>query len=324
LIQQFENVAKRIFDAARARLEADVSLFGQFVSLFNARQAGREILVRVFEGRLKAALAPLDVYKAQLEAEQLKGNVNETTARVFATRMEAVRTIVAVFQAKVDAAKVKGDAERNKIEIYKAQIEGFATVLQARKTAFDAYESQMRGEGIKGQIVESYARAFAATVDGINGANNARVAVIRAKLEAIQAGVAKFAALVNAQRDRIAAQSESIRARAASFGADVQRFSAELGMNTELARLTLSLAELRLRNNLGYFEIQVREYDSAMTRNIERARVTVQALSSAGSMASQLAAGAMSAQHVQASLSGSGSASASNSVSTNISVDGEE
>lgn len=325
LIQQFENAARRLFDGAKAHLDADVAMFGQYVALFNARQTSRQIAVAVFEGKLKAALSRLEVRKQELEAERIKGQINETTARVYATQMEGVRTIVSIFEARVNAAKIRSDLERNKIEVYKVDTEAFATRINARKVEFDAYEAQMRGEGVKGQILESYARGFAATVDGINGTNNAKVNVIRAKIEALQAGVAKFSALLAARRDRIGAQGEAVRARASSFSADIQRFSAELQQNTELARLTQSLGELRLRNNLAYYEIRTKEYDSAMTRNIERARVTVSALSAAGSMASQLAAGAMSAAHVSASLSGSGSSSTSDtfSISNNYNYDVE-
>lgn len=325
LIQQFENAARRLFDGAKAHLDADIAMFGQYVSLFNARQTSRQIAVAVFEGRLKAALSRLEVRKQELEAERIKGQLNETAARVYATQMEGVRTIISIFEARISAAKVRSEIERNKIEAYKVDTEAFATRINARKVEFDAYEAQMRGEGVKGQILEAYARGFAATVDGINGSNNAKVGVVRARLEALQAGVAKFSAMLSARRDRIAAQGEAVRARASSFSADVQRYTAELGMNTELARMTQNLTELRLRNNLAYFEIQTKEYDSAMTRNIERARVTVSALSSAGSMASQLAAGAMSAAHVSASLSGSGSSSTSDqfSISNNYTYDVE-
>ena len=115
-----------------------------------------------------------------------------------------------------------------------------------------------------------------------------------------------------------------MRARAASFSADVQRFSAEIQMNTELARLVQQLTELRLRNNLAYYEVQQKAYDAAMSRTIQRAEIAEHGLAAAGSMASQLAAGAMSAGHVQASLSGSGSATASNSASWNYNYSYDE
>jgi len=318
LIQQFENVAKRIFDASKARLDADVQLFGQFVALYNAKQTGRQILVSIFDAKLKAALAPLDVMKAELEAEQLKGQINETRARVYATKMEAVKAIVSIFQARVEAAKAKSEVEKNKIDAFKADVEAFAAILTARKTAFDAYDSQMRGETAKGQIVEAYARAHAATVEGINGTNNAKINVVRARIEALGAGVNKYTAKLTAQRDIIGAQGEAVKARASSFSADVQRFSAEIGMNTELARLVQQLTELRLRNNLAFYEIKQKAYDAAMSRALQRTEIAEHGLAAAGGMAAQLAASTMAAGHVQASVSGSGSASSSGSVSTSF------
>lgn len=308
LIGQFENVAKRVFDAGKARLDSDVAMYQQFVALFNARQAGRQVQVAIFNAKLGQINTRLEAWKAQLEEERLKGTLNENTARIFATRVEAAKNIVAIFSARIEGAKVKSEINKNIIDGYKADVEAYSATLQARKVVFDAYESQMKGVEAQGRIVEAYSRAFAATMEAQSALANVKVSAIRGKVEAMGFATQKFTAQSNGERDKVTSQATAIDAKARAFGADVQRYSAELGANTEETRLAITVAESRLRNNLAYYETRVREYDQSMSRMIEKGRIIVQALTATGQINSNLASGAMAAMHVQASLSGSGNA----------------
>lgn len=318
LMNQFENTAKRAFEAQRIRVESEIALFNAHVSLFNAKQAARQMLVEVFKARMQEVQMRLDAYKAQIEGEQAKAQVNEAAVRAYTARIEALKGIVDIFQARIQAAKVQSDMEANKVQMYKTDVEAYSATIDADKKRFDAYEAQVRGEAAKASIVEAEARAFAATVQAQSSNGNVKIAAIRGKIDAVGAAVGKFSALTDAERDKISAQATAIQAKAQAFSADASRYTAELAANTEETRLAVTVAEGRLRNQLAYYETRVREYDQAMNRLIERGRVIVSGLAAAGNMAAQLSSGAMSAMHVQASLSGSGNASTSwgNSYST--------
>lgn len=315
LINQHENLAKRVFDAAKTRLEGELRLFDSFVTLFNAKQSARTVAVEVFKAKTGEIQIRLDAYKAQLEGEATKGQINEVRARAYAARVDAMRNIVAVFEARVQAVKARSDVERAKIDLYRGDIDAYAARLNARKVEFEAFGEIVRAEAAKAGIVEANARAFAATVEAISSNNNVKIAAVRARADVILAAVQKFQALLQAERERIASQATAITARAQAFSADVGRYSAQLQRGTEEARLRVTLAEARLRNNLAFYEIRVREFDQLQSRLVEKTRVQVGAISAAGGMASNLAAGAFSAMHVQASLSGNGSASTSSSYS---------
>lgn len=311
LINQFDNIAKRAFDMAKARVDADQALYSSQIALFNAQQAARSVLVEVFKAKIQAAMSLIDAYKAQIEAVSAKASVNESIVRAFAAKVDALKSVVAIYQAKIDAVKAQSDIQRNKVEMFKSETDAYSAGIDAQKTVFEAYEAQVRGEAAKGSIIESEARAFAATVEATSANGNVKIAAIRGKIDAIGAAVGKFTALIGGERDRVGAQATAIQAKAQAFSADASRYTAELGANTEEVRLDITQTESRLRNNLAYYETRVREYDQAMTRLQERSRIIVAALSASGNMAAQLASGAMSAMHVQASLSGSGSASTS-------------
>ncbi len=326
LINQFDNTAKRSFEMSRLRVQIEFDRYNLKVSTYNARLQATDTLVRIFQAKVQAELSKLEVMKAEIEAEQIKGTINEQNVRIYSAKLQALSTTVEVFKSRVEAVKVAADLERGKIDLYRADVQAYGEKLAAEKTRFDAYESQIRGESAKGNLLEAEARAFAATVQGYESSNNVKLQNVQTRLRAIEAGVSKFATLVTAERDSVGAAVQALQSKVSTFAADTGRFTAQVGAETQKNDILVRVAEANARNNIAQFEVIGRQFDSRMQRMIEQARMLLGAIQAAGGMASQLAAGAMSATHVQAGISGSGSASvsASNSYSVSTSLDAQD
>ena len=319
LIDQFNQIANRALDAAKFRVQVEIDKFNLRISAHNAKMAYINATVAVFQAKVQAELSKIDVFKALIEAEQLKGQINEQNVRIYTAKVQALSVMVDMFKSKLDAVKVKADLENAKIELYRADVQAYGERLQADKVRFDAYTSQVQGESAKAGILESQSRAFAATVQGYESGNNVKIAAVQARLRSIEVSVTKFTALLQAERERVQSELAAIQAQSAAYSADVGRYSAEVTFATQRNELLVRAAEATVRNNMAYFDVVARQYDSHQTRLIETARLKKEAIQTAGTMASQVAAGALSATHVQASLSGSGSAGSSWSDSTSTS-----
>lgn len=324
----FNNAAARAFEAARFRVEADLRLHDSLVTAFNARMQAYQVEAQVFEARIRGEVAKLEAYKIQLEGLRVRGELNKQKVEIFSAMIEAVKNRIQAYVARVESAKAQSDVIRGRIDAYRADVQAYAEKLQARKVAFDAYESAARVEAAMAQGNEAAARAFAATVQAQEAKANVRIQVIRSRIEAMQAAVQKYAAKIQGEIAQVSAQRDAITATAAAYGAEMQRYSAEIGRDTAGRQLEITRQEAILRNGLSYYDIQLREYDAAMTRLIETALVQTTALDSAGRSAAQLAAGAMAAINVSASLSGSANVSDSFSFSqgkqVTWSLDGED
>jgi hypothetical protein len=157
--------------------------------------------------------------------------------------------------------------------------------------------------------MDAFARSFASTVQGFEAKANVKIATIRARVEALTAATQQYVAKVGAERERVGAETEVARAQASIFGEDIQRYSAELTHSTQLAQLDVTKLEARLRNNLAFYEIQVKEFDAGLTRLIQEMTLRVEGLKTIATTTSQLAAGAFAAMHVSAGMQGNANAS---------------
>lgn len=314
----FNNAVQRSFEMARLRLESEIRLYDMQVSLFNAKQTAYQVAAQVFEARLRAELASLEVYKAQIEGAKAIADLNEAKVRIYAAKVDGLKAAVDIYRTQMEGARVQSELNQSRIGVYRASVEAYAAGIQARKSEFDAYEAQVRGEAAKVGIIQAQADAFAATVRAIEGKANVKVAKVNATVNALQARVQEFSAKAGYEREKVSAQAQVANAKVGAFSADVQRFAAELQASTSANEAQIRSTDVMLRTKLAQYEISVKRYDTAMQQLIQQAAIQMDAIKAAGQMASQLAAGAMSAMHVQASVSGSGSQSYSENRSDNV------
>jgi len=316
--QLWNWTAQRVFDAAKTVVEITKDIFNLRIAAFNAAITRVQAIREVFEAKLRAELAKLDILKAEIEAEQLKGTLNEQKVRIYTARLGALETLARLFSAKLEGVKVQADIQRLEVDKFKSENEAWA---ETQKLAFEAYDSSTRGIAVSGQLYESESRAYAATVQAASEKNNAKARVAEAKLKAIETGTQKFLGLVQGLTAQINAKRDSIQARAQSYTADTGRWGEQLRYATQGEDLRIRAFESTMRNTIAYFQTISTQFESRMQRLVTVSGMIKDALTSAGGMTAQMAAGAMSAIHAQSSVSGSGQSSTSQSHDTRVNYD---
>jgi replication fork clamp-binding protein CrfC len=138
------------------------------------------------------------------------------------------------------------------------------------------------------------------------------VKYVEAKVSAINAYVARANSDIELERARVTGSAAAVSSKAQAFSVDVSRYAEEIKASGIAAESATRILELRLRNNLAYYETQVKEYDAKLGRLLEQSKLVVESLRSAGQFSAALAQGAMSAIHLNASMQATGHASSTN------------
>lgn len=82
-------------------------------------------------------------------------------------------------------------------------------------------------------------------------------------------------------------------------------------MKVANAQMKQSYNESVMRTNIANAEMQLKQFEANMQQAYQKAQIALEGAKAAGQYAAQLAAGAMSALHVSASVGGTGSQSTS-------------
>lgn len=93
-----------------------------------------------------------------------------------------------------------------------------------------------------------------------------------------------------------------------AFGAQVDAWKAKASANVAHAEMQSRFADMNTRTSIAYAEMQITEFQAHMQKAVQEAQIALEAAKALGQFTAQLAAGAMSAAHVSASIGASGSA----------------
>lgn len=316
----FENTAKRLFEVARFQAESKINVFNAQISLFNAQNASFDTLAKVYRTRLDGALAKLTAYKTAIDGQVALGQINQQKVDVFKAKLDAVQSNVEVYKAMMSGAQVRAQVIKDQFDAYRADVQAFSEQISAEKVKFDAYEAQVKAESAKTNILDAQARAYASTVQAVSNKADIKVKGAQLKMEAARTHVTKFLADVDAFKAQLDSSLAEVQQATAAYSAQVEGWRAGASASVANAEMQSRFADMNTRTNIAYSEMQISEYQAKMQKAVQEAQVALEAAKAVGQYTAQLAAGAMSAAHVSASISGSGTAGVSESFSESTST----
>ena len=317
LQNMFENMAKRLFEAARFHAQAQIDVFNARVSLFNAQLQAYNTAAQVYKTKVDATLSRVQLFKAQVDAAIAQGQLNEQAVSVFKAQITAVQAQAEMFATKMRGAQTKADVVKAKIDAYRAAVQAFAELVGAEKVKFDAYSSQIAGEKAKADAFDSLARAHAATISGIAAQADLKVKQVQLHIENNRNHATIYGADTDRYQAEVNASLSQVKEQLAAFQAEASAWESSERVKVANAQMKQSYNESVMRTNIANAEMQLKQFEANMQQAYQKAQIALEGAKAAGQYAAQLAAGAMSALHVSASVGGTGSQSSSESHSYN-------
>lgn len=307
----YSNVVNRLFETAKFNAESQISVFNAQVALFNAQNSAFETLSSVYKTKLDGALAKLSAYKTVVDAQVAIGQINEQYVQVYKAKTEAVLSNVELYKALVQGASARADVIKNQFDAYRTEVQAYSEQISAEKVKVDAYEAQVRGETSKVGMFEAQSRAYASTVQAIQSKADVKSKAIQLKMEAAKTWISKYTADVDGYKAGLQASLNEVQMNTTAFGAQVEAWKAGASVDISHSEMQSRYADMNTRGNIAFAEMQIKQYEANIQHAIQEAQIALESAKALGQYSAQLAAGAMSAAHISASISGSGSANTS-------------
>ncbi len=305
LIQQYGTTQQRALEATKiasdiqfAYLEGQIAIGNLETELFKAD-------AQVFRDLLQAKIAKADVYKTQIEAQKVIGDVNESLIRAYVEEIRAIDSLASIYKTEVEAARVKGELNTQRLEQARLRVQVFSERVRGFVAAYDAYKSEVEGElgnlrgyEILGNIFGQRVSAVKVQGDYLIAQNTAELAQQRQEFEVFRLKLEHARTDLAAQIAAIDARLRAIQANTAIYATEAQIATAEAAAKDRSAELKLSESRARAEVALGNINAQITQLDRVGS-------MYLQELTSRAQIISQLAAATASGVNFGASYSGS-------------------
>lgn len=255
--------------------------------------------------KLEAARVDLQRYQSDLDyrrtllQEQSKANQDLTSNYV--RQIEAFKTAVGMQLGVVDA-KGKNAQIRANLKIANADMRSKYADMNARISISNV--------DLQTKFLDMQSRSQLANLDAqVKQADMlTRVGISNAE---IQARVAESNARMYTAKADVQAKYADMQTRTTLAVADMQSKNADIQARVGIANSEIQtrFAELNSKIGISNNEMRLKQYDSQISKMFQKTQLALDAEKAIAQYSAQLAAGALSAMHVSASISGSGSSS---------------
>lgn len=283
----------------------------------------------------------LEVYKAKLQGVQTNAEIFKTLMQGQSIKMEAVKTQLDAYRAdlqgysealngeklkfelyktKLEGENVKADIGKTQAQLYATQMDAYKTKMQSEQMKLEAYDTKVKGELAKVQIYDTQVKAYSERLRAYQAKGDVGLKQIQIKTDLAKSYIAKYGAELDGYKANLQANLSLVQTQAEGFRAGVDAWRSKVQMQISNLEMQSRWTDMQTRTSIAFGEMKAKEYEALIKNAQTRAQIALEQAKSVGGYAAQLAAGAMSAGHISASISASGSASESRSKSESTST----
>jgi hypothetical protein len=254
LITYTNATEQRLFDASRYATEAGVSIYNAKVQAFGAMVDVYKTKVQIYQARIAAETALVDAYRAQVAAEQAKADINTALISQYKVQADIALSNIEIYKARIAGIQAKAEIEKAKVEVFGAQVQGFTAQVNAYTAGVEGFRARVGAEATKQDAYKSKVQAFAARVDASARQVEARVSAYNSRITAKSAEYDGYKAAVSAESARVDAIAKSnstiadaYRSRVTAEGARnevlVKQWQATIDQNARTSEIAISAAK---------------------------------------------------------------------------------
>lgn len=305
------------YEAAKYTMEAAISVFNAQITAYNADVQAYIADAQVYRTLIEAEMTNIELYKAQLEGQKLIGVINQQDIDLYKTRIDALLSEIEIYKGQLAGVQALVEVDKVQVDTFTARVGAFEAQVRANESEVKAYSERVGAELVKSQIYASEIDAFSELVNAYKTGNEAQIAAKRIelenngfKLERFKTKVAKYAAEIDAEAKRVSSSVGIYDGKTRLFAAELSAEQSRVVADSRQYDLSLETAKSQTQIELAEAQINVEQVLRTLNLELDKNKtiLTVQA---------QLAAAAMSAVNLSASVAEQASNSSSCAVNNN-------
>lgn len=225
-ISLYNAVQERALNFAKAAAEIGLAIYDAAIKKFNADMDAYKTEAQVFEIRIRAELAKAELFKAQIDAEKLRGEFNQIKVNLYNAQLQGITQTVNLYKSRVEAANLLAQLQQMKLEAFKSRVTIFSERVKAKQAEFDMYRAGIQGELAKIEVFKAQIEAYGKRVDAEETKARITLQGNEALLQQYKGAVQQYTSQMEGFTKTVDAQVESGRLQIQEYNVDVQAFQA--------------------------------------------------------------------------------------------------
>ncbi len=195
---QYAGVMAQINEQSISKSNFYVGLYGQwYEQCLNRLRLILDTLrteAAIYETELKAAMAVLETYRLELDANKLVIEVDAQRLDFVTKQIQLQMTKVQIYSALLDSVNSRAKLEQSKVQLFGEQVNAYNSQLQGDKLRNDIYLAGLQGDEAKLKAEMAKLEAWEKTADVTIKAKQAEIAVQGNSIDKAKLAIEKYKA----------------------------------------------------------------------------------------------------------------------------------
>jgi hypothetical protein len=304
LIGAHMQVQQRRFDTAKFAFEAILSIFNARITLHNAAVQAYQVDAQVYRELIQAEIAKVQAFKAQVEAQAVIGQMNETLARTYESRIRGVLALIEAYKAEFTAALSRIEVSKQQLEAHRLGVQTYSEQIRAWGLEWEGYNSRVRAELGHATAADIASRNYYTSTQAWQTKHQVGFEKLRGHISIEDLRLRKFEALMRRWLGELEGERTAVTADVAAVGAEAQVYTAAGSVARDRTAAQDRGFALAIEKGRADAQIKLQNGQINLSASLQAAGYSLQALQTAGQVGSNLAAASLSAISVSGSLRG--------------------
>jgi hypothetical protein len=323
LIDYYNDVCQRTFEAVKYYTESQIAIYNAQVQTYNVQLHFYEVEAQVYDTQIKGIQAQIAQMQAQIEFEKTKAEINTALVEQYKAEVDAALAVLEIYKTQVQIIQVEAEVEKIKVDVFSAQIQAFVGQVNAYTAQVEGYKANVQAQGEIENVFKTQVDVYSAEVEAGVKTIEAQVAGYRAQIDGYEATLAGYKAQLDGQVALVQAQE-------AYNTAEVELFKGEVEALASYNQTLTSRWQAVINEQLQVTEVAVKAAEANGQLYISARQLSLDAAKVGAQVMAQLGAAALNAIHwsnsaswtlgVSSVLSTSSSTSTSTNTNYNSSI----
>lgn len=314
LVDYSFQLERLTFESAKEAAANAVEVQNLAVRQYAGLVAGYEAFIKGYSAVIDSQTKKVEIYKAELQAEQTKAQINSTLIDQYRASIDAVKAQISVYQVQIEGAKALVDLEKLKVEAVSEQIRAYVAGVNAQTAKIESFKASVQAQGAVVEIYRTKAAAFSS--------------VVGAQTEKARADLGRYEATIRAK----ALEWDGFKSRIEAERARLLALTSQSSSLVDGFRAAASAVEAKANSQARLWETQIRDYEAGQNIVLAASKMNTEAFISTrqaqidsakvgAQVYAQLTSSAYSIVNASAGISGSGSTSVNYSYGGDVTSD---
>ncbi|MBF0318033.1 MAG: hypothetical protein HQL04_07640 [Nitrospirae bacterium] len=303
LISYHNSLAERSLNAAKAALEAGIRLYNLKVEAYNTSLNGFKAAALAYETNLKGATAQTELYKSHVEALRGKSqDKNNALMAIYKLRCEQANTVLQAYKTEMEAANLYATMEGLRLEGFKANVEAYKASIEGSDLEFKLHEAAVNAETLKINLYENQLKAYHSALEGKKLLASLNDSNLKAQTDDARLKLEVYNAQLDAYKATLQQQQLNMDAAAKMQSAELQAYSSEVAAMAKSFELFIQSGKLNADANIEVAKQSISRAELELKKLAQQASLRINAAAAASDVYKNLASGALSAINALSSI----------------------